>query len=460
MDILLTTPINKTHYCVPPLGLGYLVSSLRKTGFYSIGLLDNVKENINFDRFADFLKKDNPKILGIQCYSFDVPVVNRMLKTAKGINPDIVTIIGGPHPSAVSESVFCDFENLDFALRGEGEISFPLFIKAILDGRNSINNIPGLIFKDKDRIISNPAELIHDLDLLDMPAWDMMDPGTYPDIVEGAFYKNFPVASIVTSRGCPYECTFCANKIIMGRGLRFRSIEKVVEEIEHLVQNYRIKEVHILDDNFTIDKRRVLDFCREIVDRRIKLSFAFPNGVRLDRLDQEVLTALKKAGVYSITVAIESGSQRVLEHMKKDLTLGFIKDKISLLKKAGFIVNAFFIIGYPSENKIDIINTIKFARELPLDIAHFSCFLPLPGTDITQELLNSGRLKKIDYSDLFYAKVPFSPEGITKKELKNFQQKAFLSFYLRFHILINLFLRLKSFRHFSAIVKRAIDYVF
>lgn len=460
MDVLLATPINKTHYCVPPLGLGYLVSALRKAGFYSVSILDSIKENLNYNKFAKFLNRNKPKILGIQCFSFDVPSVNQMLKVAKEINPYIITIIGGPHPTAVSESVFYEFSNLDFAIRGEGEISLPLLVKAILDNRKSLNNIPGLIFKYRDRVVINPSDVINNIDSLDMPAWDLIDPSSYPDEVQGAFYKDFPIAPIITSRGCPYECTFCANRILMGRALRFRAVEKVIDEIEYLMHNYHVKETHILDDNFTINKTRVLHFCQRFKEKKIKTNIAFPNGVRIDSLDLETLSALKEIGTYSITVGIESGSQRILDHMKKTLNLDLIKKKVGLIKKLGFNINAFFIIGYPAETKKDIISTIKFAKELPIDVAHFSCFLPLPGTEITQELLNSGRLNKINYSELFYSKVPFSPDGITKKELKKFQQKAFLSFYLRPHILLELILRLKSLRHFKSILKRARDYIF
>jgi len=459
-DILLVTPINKTHYCVPPLGLGYLVSALRKAGSYSVFLLDPIKENVDYYKFAELLKEKKPKILGVQCFSFDVSSVNRMLEAAKGIDPSIITIVGGPHPTAVSESIFSDIGNLDFALKGEGEISFPLFTKAMLGAKGALDSIPGLIFKDKGRIMANPSEPIQDLDSLDMPAWDTIDPSTYPDIVEGGFYKDFPVAPILTSRGCPYDCTFCANKISMGQELRLRSIDKVVDEIEYLLNNHQVKEFHILDDNFTINKKRVLSFCQRIREKRIKTNFAFPNGVRLDSLDEEILASLREIGVYSITVAIESGSQKILEQMKKRLTLDTIKKKIGLIRKMKFIVNAFFIIGYPTENKEDILSTIKFARKLPLDLAQFSCFLPLPGTEITQTLLNSGKLKNINYADLFYSRVPFSPEGITKRELKVFQRRAFLSFYLRPYILFRLISRLKSFRHFNMILKRAKDYIF
>ena len=460
MDILLATPVNKTHYSTPPLGLGYLVSALRKAGVDSVSLLDPVRENLDISRFSAFLKANKPKILGIQCYSFDVLAVKRMLTAAKDIDPAIITIIGGPHPTAVKEEVFSEFTGLDFAFQGEAEESLCLFIKAISGGSCSLDGIPGLVFKDKNKIRVNPAKLISDLDCLDMPAWEMMDPRSYPDVVQGGFYKDFPVAPVITSRGCPHSCSFCANRILMGRALRLRSIDKVIDEIGRLSRDYKVKEIHILDDNFTVSKKRTLDFCQKLKESKLKLHFAFPNGVRLDTLDREVLSALKEIGVYSITAGIESGSQRILDHMKKELTLEVIKDKTRLIKSFGFILNAFFIMGYPAENREDILKTIKFARQLPLDAAHFSCFLPLPGTDITRELLSSKQLEKIDYTQLFYSKAAFSPDGISKKELKALQRKAFLSFYLRPRILYAMISRLKSLRHFNSIIRRLKDYIF
>ena len=461
MDALLTTAINKTHYCVPPLGLGYLVSALRKSNLSSVEILDSGRGLVNYDKFSEYLRQKKPKVLGIQCYSFDVCIVNRMLKIAKDINPGIVTIIGGPHPTAVPESVFSDFNNLDFAIRGEGEISFPLFMMYILSNdRKSLVNVPGLIYRSGDRTVVNEQSTIKDLDFWDIPSWDSMDPRRYSEQVQGAFYKGLPVAPIITSRGCPYECTFCSNKILMGRVLRFRDIEKVVSEIQLLSTTYGVKEIQILDDNFSMNKKRVLRFCEEIKKRRIEIHIAFPNGLRLDSLDKEILLALKDIGAYLITVGIESGSQRVLDHMKKALKLDMIKEKVKLIKNIGLKVNAFFIVGYPAETKEDIEKTIRFARTLPLDIAHFSCFLPLPGTEITQELLKSGKLKRINYEELFYSKVPYSPEGITKKELKALQRKAFLCFFLRPRIFISLILRLRSFNHLKSILKRTRDYIF
>jgi len=460
MSILLATPINKTHYSVPPMGLGYIISALRASGFNEVSLLDAAKENIDYAEFAERITSGKFKILGIQCYSFDVPSVNRMLSLAKKANPDIVTVIGGPHPTAVYGEVFQGFKDLDFAIRGEAEKSFPLLVGAILKGDVNLSGIPGLMYRENGKTKINNPEHIKNIDSLEIPAWDLIDPRTYPDEVQGAFYRGFPVAPIISSRGCPYECTFCANKIMTGRTVRFRKMEKVADEIEYLTHNYGVKEFQIIDDNFMMRKDRVLEFCRIMKEKSLKVYLNFPSGFRLDTIDRDTLAALKEVGAYSVTVGIESASQRILDHMKKGLKIAEIREKVKLIKSMGFSISAFFIIGYPEEKEEDILETIRFARELPIDIAHFSAFLPLPGTDITEELIRTGRLKTINYGDLFYSKTTFSLDGISKDRLKKFQRKAFLDFYFRPRILIGLMLKIRSPRHVKSIVKRARDYVF
>lgn len=460
MDVLLATPIKKTHYSVPPLGLGYLASALRKAGILDVCVLDPVKEKMDQEDFRTYLQSHNPKIIGLQCFSLDVGSVGQMLRIAKQSNPAVITVIGGPHPTAVAAEVFDTFgTSLDFAVLGEGEKAFTLLAQIILGQRHDLHDVPGLVYRKGEAIACNKIEHIKDLDALEMPAWDLINPATYSDEAPGVVNKGFPIAPIVTSRGCPHECTFCANSISMGRVIRFRDIEKVLDEMEHLVTRYGVKEFHVSDDNFTVNKKRVIDFCQRIKERGLKVFLSFPNGVRIDTLDEPTLLALKEAGAYSITVAIESGSQRILDHMRKKLDLQLIQEKTRLIKRLGFKISAFFILGYPAETKEDIMKTVSFSKSLPIDIAHFSCFLPLPGTRITQELINSGKLKAVNYEDLVYSKAVFSPDGITTAELKIFQRNAFLSFYLRPRIFLGLISRLKSPKNVLTIFKRTAEYI-
>jgi radical SAM superfamily enzyme YgiQ (UPF0313 family) len=227
-----------------------------------------------------------------------------------------------------------------------------------------------------------------------------------------------------------------------------------------LYKQYEVREFHIIDDTFASYADRVREFCEGIKSRNLKISFTFPNGVRLDTLNREMLLAMKEVGLYAFTVGIESGSQRILDHMKKRLTLEKISQAVNLINDVGLEPNGFFIIGYPEETREDIEKTIQFAKELPLKRAHFSNFLPLPGTDATAALKQSGEIDDLDYSELFYSKIPYSPKGIPPRELKKYQQKAFLSFHLRPKILLKMIWDIKSWSHLKIIAKRAGDYLF
>lgn len=449
--------MSDTHYVVPPIGLGYLASALRKERF-DVQILDCIKEKISFEKFKWIIKEGNFDIVGIQTFSCDLATVQRLIDMTKNINSSILTIVGGAHPSGVGEEIFDDLRNLDFAFKGEAEIGVPLLLKKL--GDSNLQDIPGLIWKLNHHPVCNPPIYVEELDSLGLPSWDLMNPQTYQQAPQGVFLRTPPVAPISTSRGCPFLCTYCAGKTITGNKVRKHSIDYVIDEIKFLYHHYGVREIHVVDDTFTQFRDRVVSFCHQLLDKNIKISFTFPNGVRLDTLDEDLLVLMKKAGCYSMIVGIESGSQRILDHMKKRLNLKQIEEKVSLINRVGIDVRGFFILGYPTETKDDILATIKFARKLKISAAHFSNFLPLPGTEITRRLLKEKKIEKIEWSKLFYSKAPFTPEGIKPDELKKFQRKAYLKFYLRPIILIRLFSQIKSFYHFWSIIKRLKGYLF
>src|SRR3972149_10265264 len=459
MQILLVTPISNTHYVVPPIGLGYLASALRKNGFSDISILDCIKEKFSFKDFENFIRKEKPKIVGFQVFSFDFGRVKQSIEIVRKSNPDTIIIIGGAHVSTTREKVLKELDKADYGVWGEGEENLPLLLKKTLDKEEiQFKDIPGLIWKDGNKKQVKERKFIEDLDSLEFPAWDLLKPDTYPDNPQGAFYKNFPIAPISTSRGCPYHCTFCASYTNMGRKIRLRNIKNVLDEMELLYNDYGIREFHIIDDMFNIYKKRVVEFCQGVKERKMNISYTFPNGLRLNTLDREMLTLMKETGAYAFTVGIESGSQKVLDHMKKELSLKLIEEKVNLINEVGLEPSGFFIIGYPAETKEDIEATIKFAKKLKLKRAHFANFLPLPGTEATEQLLKSGEIDHLDWESMFYSKVPYSPKGITKKEIKALQRKAFLSFHLRPKILFKMLSEIKTSKHFKSILKRGWDY--
>jgi len=289
MDILLISPVTSTHYTVPPLGLGYLASALRKEHF-TVSVLDCVKERLDMAGLRKYVSKLDFRVVGFQIFSCDLAAVKESVKIIREIRDDTIVIVGGAHPTCTGGEVFGDIEGLDFAFQGEGEKGLPLLLKRILRNEDiPKTTICGLIWKENGKVCANERVFTEDLDTLDFPAWDILRPDTYPQNPQGAFFRNFPVAPIVTTRGCPYPCTFCASGLVMGKKLRLRSIDNVIREMELLYNDYGIREFHIVDDNFTFYPERVMEFCGKAKKSGMKFSMSFPNGVRLDTLTKEML---------------------------------------------------------------------------------------------------------------------------------------------------------------------------
>jgi len=267
------------------------------------------------------------------------------------------------------------------------------------------------------------------------------------------------VAPIITSRGCPFPCTFCAARALTGRVIRYRSVENVIREIILLRDRYGVREFHIEDDNFTWKREYVIAFCREIIERDLDLSFSLPNGIRLDSLDREVLTLMERAGFYSLAVGIESGSNRVLALMKKNLTREVIREKIELIKECTDMrVSGFFLIGYPGETEKEIGETISFSRELPLNLASFLITMPLPGSPLWDDYQKQD-YQNINWGNFVPSRVVPGLSDIPPDRLKRLQRKATILFYLRPKIISWILKDLKRPNQCRIIVRRLLDVI-
>ncbi len=459
MKVLLVRPISETHIISPPLGLGYLATALRKHN-HQVEILDCVKEGMDFKEWARFIGDAEPEALGFQVWSCDIPFVRKSLQIARQVNSSIITIVGGAHPSGAPYRVREHLGDVDFAFRGEGEVGLPRLIDC-LSGRKKtdFSEIPGLIWREHGKTKVNAPIFIDDLDRFGLPAWDLMDPGKYPQAPHEGFARAFPIAPIIVSRGCPYPCTFCATRTLTGRKIRLRSLDSVVEEIKLLQGKYGVREIHIEDDNFTADKHFVESFCQRLIDEKINIHWFCSSGVRLDLLDSHMLEMMKKAGCYNVTIAIESGVERVLKKMKKGLSLRQVERAVEMLNKCGFEPIGLFMLGFPGETKEDMEETIRFSLRLKLKRAQFAIFHPLPGTEIYEELKGRGELKELDWRNIRPSRVAYVPPGLTAKQIKSFQRKAFLKFHLRPRILAKQFKEVQSLSHLLFLIRRVFDYV-
>lgn len=419
MKIALVRPRYKTHLITPPLGLGYLSSYLKSHSFET-KIIDGL--NLDLDNVAIAENCKDYDLIGITCLTDQYLETIDLCQRLKAMGKTIV--LGNVHPSVLPEKTLRE-TGADYIVVGEGEITLLELVKALSAGLKP-EGIAGLQFIGQENF--QPRAMIENLDELPIPDWQQIDPRTYQKAPHGALIKNFPVAPIVTTRGCPYTCKFCASPNFWGQRFRSRTPEKVVEEIEYLINNFGVKEIHFEDDNLTLNREHIVNICNLILDKKLNISWATPNGVRADRVDLELLKLMKKAGCYYIVFGIESGNQEILDGINKKEKLEAIETAVKLAHSIGIMTQGFFILGLPGETEQTIINSVEFAKKIPLDRAQFLILDLLPGSALYNEHKEEF---DYDYSKESYHEPTWVPATITAEKLKEWQPKAFRQFFFR-----------------------------
>jgi radical SAM superfamily enzyme YgiQ (UPF0313 family) len=331
---------------------------------------------------------------------------------------------------------------VDVVVRGEGEEAFAPLLPAVQNG-SGFDDVPSIAFRSNGEVrMTAMADLVGELDTLPFPARDAFDSQkyTYPDTLHAR------ATPIITSRGCPGRCTFCMAQQTFTRRFRARSALNVVDEIEELSRQ-GVREVHIWDDNFVTNRKRVREIVDEIERRKIRLAFAFPNGLRADFIDVETVHLLKRMGTYSVALGVESGSQAVLDQCRKGMRLERIEYAVSCIRDAGLELWAFFLLGLIGETPETIAQTIAFARRIDPDVAKFHILKPYPGTAVYERLRAEGRILTYDYRHYGIHTPPVHDlPGLSAEDLLYWQKKAYRDFYLRPSQIIRQLLRMRS-RH-------------
>lgn len=410
-------------FMVEPLGLISIATyferkssgedNIRILDLYALGYENVVKKGDIFIRGLsqndEILKHVNlflPEIVGISCmftsYSSDAYNVAKLIKKAF---PFVKIVLGGAHATMEADSILREHEYIDYIVRGEGEVTFYELVSAIKNNGN-ISAIKGLSYKQNGFVIKNPErELIENLDDLPIPNRDYVDMSKYFKTLEdikGGFSKNIAVASMMSSRGCPYNCIFCSTKNMWKRRWRAHSAERVVQEIEELVFKYGINEISINDDQFILDKKRVMKICDLLIKKKLKLSFVLPAGASIWLMDYELIQKMKRVGFYRLGFPIESGNKNTLKFIRKPVDLDKAKKMIEVANRLGFWTTGFFIIGFPYETKEEIMETIKYAYNSKLDAINIYIASPYPGAEMYEIYRQEGLLDEdIEYMSFF-----------------------------------------------------------
>jgi len=432
MKIILLTPNTRSAYVRSiPLGLLYIAASLREAGFSDIRIIDSRIHDLTHKVIVRRIKDFAPDVVGISAMSLDSLEVHELAGLVKGINPQSKVVVGGAYATSSPECIIQD-PHIDFVVMGEGERTACNLMDALENGKD-VSGIDGLAFKHNGKPIMNPQKIfIENIDSLPFPAWNFINLEGYFNNKNRHSENPTPasnrIAPLFTSRGCPFGCTYCHN--IFGKKVRLRSVQNVIEEIELLIKKHDVGEIEIIDDIFNFDLTRAKQICDEIVKRGIKIKLSFPNGLRVDAMDEELIVKLKQAGTHLIFYAIESASARVQKRIRKNLDLDKVRRIIQYTAQQGIIVGGFFMLGFPEETKDEMLQTIRFARELPFLIADFFYVTPRPNTPLFEEM--KSKYRELDELSIHqYHVFSFNASAVSDAELKKIRARAFREFYLR-----------------------------
>lgn len=415
-----------------PLGITYIGTVLKREG-YNVEIVDLNAEKM--DNRKLLRKVENADIVGITGMITEYAEVLRLIKMAKEAKENTKVILGGPLATTLPKELL-QASRADFVVIGEGERTIVNLVSAIRQA-NNLADIKGIAYKDGDRIIvTDRVEPIANLDTIPFPARNLLHMKRYLK----NYFKSFGLkiegfgeiisTNLITSRGCPYNCTFCF-KGMWGHKWRGRSPANVVTEMELLYSTYGVNGFLFTDDVFVLDRKRVFEFCQLLKNRGMHIAW-YCNG-RVNLMTKELLKAMYDTGCRGICYGIESGNQQVLDSMKKNITLDQAREVVRWTKEAGINVIGYFMIGLPGETKATIKETIAFAKELELDFYSFSLTTPFPGTELYDSALKAGLIRgeKTSLKDWSLHVNANLTQDCSAADLAAFENEAFKEFYLK-----------------------------
>lgn len=407
-----------------PTGLMYIAAVLKRAG-HQVRMIDGAfhSEEWILQQAVEY----QPKFIGI--YS-NVPMwanAYHLLEKLAPVLPEAILVTGGPTAIGLKEKIFEDTEALHMACIGEGDYIVPQLVEALENGED-ITQIKGWIIRNKDGSLTNTGipPLVGKLDTLPYPSRELLeDFDRY--IPAPSTYKYLPITTMISSRGCYNRCIFCFH-VNEKRRIRYRSAENLIDEVEFVMKEYHVKEIRFFDDNFCGNYKRVEKFC-DLLSKR-KLNLTWYCNARVDSVDAPLLKKMKQAGCWCVLYGVESGVQKNLDTLKKNVTIEQIRNAVKWAKEAELKVYTPFIFGIPGETFEEGLQTIKFAIELDAHYVNFHTLAPFPGSPLYDNLEEYGRIVG-NYSDYNFEKAAFIPFSMTREEIQKLRKMAFRKFYAR-----------------------------
>jgi len=427
--------LNKVQGVLPPLGIAYIAAFLEQNGV-NVSIIDVQGLNMTSAEFAKAIEDKKPDIVAITCMT---PTFHGALEAAKMCKKAGATVVlGGSHISVYpKESLQPDF--VDFGIVGEGEYTLAELVDA-LENESDYSTIKGLAYKKDGNVIINQARIVKDIDTLPFPAYHLLPMKKYSSVI-----GLHPVSTMISSRGCPYRCGFCFKQP-SDKVFRTRNPYSVVDEMEMLVTKHGVKEIMFYDDTITVKRSHIEGICNEILKRDLKVKWESPT--RIDLVDKELLTLMKKAGCIRLRYGVESGDPRILELMNKKITIDRVQEVFALTKKVGLESFAYFIIGYATETPHTMQGTIDLAKKINPDFVMFTIATPYPQTPLHTLSVTNGLIDP-DYWRKFTLGEDVGRMPYLIPDAEEWIKKAYRSFYLRPSFIFKKAKKLRSWSTFK-----------
>lgn len=435
-----------TPGAIPPLGLASVAAFL-ETHNFDVKIIDTLAEGQNTiirnrnkirvgltpKEISQKITYYKPQIIGISSmFTVYAPDAHEVAKIAKSIDPETLIVFGGSHASVLPDSVLAD-KNVDLVVIGEGEETM-LEIAQRFKKKQNVSGIPGTVARNKyGKITRNPPRPhIANLDSLPMPARHLLPLDIYlnnTNEISSTFAYRHPSTPVITSRGCPGNCIYCAVPGIWGRTWRPHSAKRVVDEIAFLNKRYGIKEVQFLDDNISVNKKRLEDICDDLISRNLDIKWTTPNGIAIWTLDKPLLQKMKKSGCYRLTFGIETGHPDTQKFIRKQLNLNLASQVMKSASDLGLWIFSTYIIGFPYETESLIKSTFNYALKSYSDFVVFILLMPFPNTDVTkimlkEKILKSSQLKPSKIGETFSGYKGIGNKYLTAKKLHQLRNQA------------------------------------
>ncbi len=429
----------------PPLNLLYLAAPLEQQGKHDVEVLDANIMGYSMKRTAVVILEKKPDLIGIMAYQPLLAEAKLLAQEIRKTDKSIHIVVGGPQVDLYPEQIL-SWDEIDTVTLKDAEYVFSELVDAIAN-KKPLNAISGLGYKEEGKLIfTSEGSLCLDLDKLPFPNRKLIPYKKYHTFLCDAPYSTV----LITSRGCPFQCKFCANSQRRDRNVHYRSVTNVVDEVEEILA-LDIRKIFFYDDSFCFSRNRVLEVCDEIIKRKLK-KFTFSIKARVNPLDDEMLIRLKEAGCTTVGFGFETANSETLERMKKMITVEDCKRALQLCKKHNIFTMGYFVLGYPGETYNQALKTIDFAINSPLDYAQFFAYTPLPGTETYWQAVQKGIFGDFwaDFSKdpINHDYFPDWDEPISRKEKKALVKHAHNKFFF------NPRKMLKIYRTFNTLLRR------